>query len=105
MHRIALLFTLHFGGSPASRDGWFSADKTKHFLASAFVQSVSFSALRSTSMSRSASLEGATAVSGTVGVGKELYDKWFGGDPSLKDLAWDAGGIATVSLLLVRTQR
>jgi uncharacterized protein YfiM (DUF2279 family) len=44
-------------------------------------------------------------VAGTVGVGKELYDKRFGGDPSLKDLVWDAGGIATVSFLLVRTQR
>jgi uncharacterized protein YfiM (DUF2279 family) len=105
MHRVALLLTLHFGGPPGSGDRWFSADKTKHFLTSAFVQSVSFSALRTTGIARSTSLLGATAVAGTVGVGKELYDKRFGGDPSLKDLVWDAGGIATVSFLLVRTQR
>ena len=105
MHRLALLLTLHFGGSPESGDRWFSADKTKHFFTSALVQSLSFSALRATGMKRSPSLLGATIVAGSVGAGKELYDKRFGGDPSFKDLAWDAAGIASVSALLVRTQR
>jgi uncharacterized protein YfiM (DUF2279 family) len=43
-------------------------------------------------------------VSLSIGVGKELYDRRFGGDPSFKDLTWDAAGIAAASLLLRRTE-
>jgi putative lipoprotein len=104
MRGLALLFTLHFGGEPAGRDPWFSPDKAKHFFMSAFVQSASFSALRLAGASRTGSLVGASAASLSVGVGKELYDKKFGGDPSLKDLTWDGAGITAASLLLARTE-
>jgi uncharacterized protein YfiM (DUF2279 family) len=40
-----------------------------------------------------------------VSVGKELYDRRYGGDPSLKDLAWDGAGIVAASVLLRNTQR
>lgn len=103
MRGMMLLFTLHFSGAPRG-DAWFAADKAKHFFASAFVQSASFSLLRASGVGRRDALLGATAVSSAVGVGKELSDMRFGGDPSLEDLAWDGAGIAAMFLLLRRTQ-
>ena len=105
MHGLVLLFTLHFGDAPASGDRWLSADKAKHFFTSAFVQSASFSAFREVRVSRKGSLIGATAMSAAVGVGKELYDRKFGGDPSFRDLAADGAGILAATVLLRRTER
>jgi uncharacterized protein YfiM (DUF2279 family) len=103
MRGLLLLFTLHFSGAPRG-DSWFAADKAKHFFASAFVQSTSFSLLRAGGVGRRDALRGATVVSSAVAVGKELYDMRFGGDPSLKDLAWDGAGIAAATVLLRHTQ-
>ena len=107
MRGLALLFTLHFGGGDEHPcgDRWLSADKAKHFFAAAFVQSASFSMLRSTGLSRSVSLAGATVVTGVVSVGKELHDRTSGGTPSLRDLTWDAAGAAAATALLVHTER
>ena len=105
MRGWALLFSLHLGPDHAAgADRWFSADKAKHFFTAAFVQSASFSALRATGVGRSGSLAGATGVASAVSVGKEVYDKKYGGDPSFKDLTWDAAGILAASALLRRTQ-
>jgi uncharacterized protein YfiM (DUF2279 family) len=106
MRGLALLFTLHFGGDEhPGGDRWFSADKAKHFFAAAFVQSASFTALRATGLSRTVSLAGATIATGTISVGKELYDRTSGGTPSLRDLTWDAAGAAAATTLLVHTRR
>jgi putative lipoprotein len=106
MHALALVFTLHFGRAGGTAgDAWLSRDKAKHFFMSAFVQSASFSALRTTRLSRNGSLIGATIVSAGVGVGKELYDQRYGGDPSLKDLAADGAGILAATALLRHTER
>lgn len=104
MRGLFLVFTLGFG-EPRPADRWFSADKAKHFFVSAFVQSASFSALRAADVSRDASLAGATIVSSTLAIAKELADARRGGSPSFKDLAWDAAGMAAVSALLARTER
>jgi uncharacterized protein YfiM (DUF2279 family) len=100
-----LLLVLSLGGSPASRadDGWLSADKVKHFLTSAFVQSLAYGSLRGAGASHGAALVGATVTTAAVGVGKELYDARTGGDPNARDLAWDAAGAGAVSLLLAQT--
>ena len=104
MPTIALLFTLHFGAAP-SADRWIAPDKAKHFFTSAFLQSVSFSVLRSARVGKTGALIGATALTATVGVGKELYDARFGGDPSFRDLTADGAGIVAASLLLAHTER
>ena len=103
MRGVLLLFSLHFSAAP-SADGWFAADKAKHFFTSAFVQSASFSLLRASGVRRHDALLGATVFSAAVGVGKELSDMRFGGDPSLKDLAWDGAGIAAMTVVLSHTQ-
>jgi uncharacterized protein YfiM (DUF2279 family) len=105
MRGWALLFTFHLGQEHPAGDRWFSADKAKHFFTAAFVQSVSFSGLRATGLSRKGSLVGASVFTAGVSVGKEVYDKRFGGTPSAKDLAWDAAGMVAASALLHRTER
>jgi len=40
-----------------------------------------------------------------MSVGKEVRDARTGGDASIKDLVWDAGGAAGASVLLRQTRR
>lgn len=109
MRTLFLVFSFHLGGgggaTQPTKDSWFATDKAQHFFMAAFVQSLSFSGLRAVELSRGASLVGATVASSAVSVGKELYDAKHGGDPSVKDLTWDAAGIGAATLLLRRTQR
>ena len=104
MRGFLLVFSLHHAPA-ASGDGWLSADKLQHFFSSAFVQSISYGALRGVGTGHGAALAGASVTTAAVGVGKELYDARHQGDPSVRDLAWDAAGAGSVSLLLVRTAR
>ena len=90
-------------GAPGDR--WWGPDKVKHFFISAFVQSVSYSALRLTRLDHAPSLGGATVVSAAVGLGRELHDRRTKGLFSVPDLAWDAAGIGAASLALSRTSR
>ena len=105
MHHLVLVFALHLGPEHPGGDSWFGADKPKHFFAAAFVQTLSFGALRSTRLPPNASLVGATVVSSAVSVGKELHDRASGGIFSVKDLTWDAAGIGGATALLRRTER
>ena len=102
-----LLLVLSLNGSPRTQpdDGWLSPDKVKHFLTSAFVQSLAYGSLRGVGASHNAALVGATVTTAAVGVGKEMYDARTGGDPSVRDLAWDAAGAGVVSLMLAHTAR
>ena len=105
IHGLVLLFTINFGQDHRPDDRWFAMDKTKHFFTAALVQSVSFSGLRMTGLSRSGSLVGATVVAGAVSIGKEIVDKRGSGTPSFKDLAWDGAGMALAGVMLSRTER
>lgn len=103
MRGLALILTLHFGGDPKPVDRWLAPDKAKHFFLSVFVESVSFSVLRSAHIGRNASLVGASAVTAGTGLGREIYDHFHPGTPSLKDLAWDGVGIAAAAVVLHQT--
>lgn len=105
MRGFVLLFTLHWSNDHPRGDSWFGVDKVKHFATAAFVQSVSFSTLRLTSVNKSQSLVGATIVTLTASVGKEVVDRRRGGEFSYKDLTWDAAGIGTASVLLNQTRQ
>jgi putative lipoprotein len=98
-----LVFTLH-RSDLAAGDRWVAADKVKHFFMAAFVESGSFSALRLTGMHRTPALNSAIGVAAGIGVGKEVYDRFAGGDPSFKDLTWDAAGIAAAGVVLHQTK-
>jgi uncharacterized protein YfiM (DUF2279 family) len=105
MRALALVIAFHFAPPADAGDRWFAPDKAKHFFMAAFVQSASYGALRLTGVHRRGALIGATVAASAVSVGKELYDREFGGDPSWKDLTWDAAGIAAATLVLRRTPR
>ena len=86
--------------APAPADRWFGSDKVKHFLMSALIQSASYSAARSAGVSRSNAQLGASVISMTFGIAKEVRDKRQARPFSVRDLAWDgAGALAAAALL------
>jgi uncharacterized protein YfiM (DUF2279 family) len=102
MIRVVAMLTVLSG--PPSADRWFGADKLKHFLMSAMVQSTAFSAARAAGIRRpSAQIVGGVS---TVSVGflKELHDRRSGKPFSLRDLLWDAGGGVSAAALLNGTR-
>ena len=101
--KLTFLLALTLQGQPADR--WFSADKIKHFFMAAFVQSVTYSALRATQVEHRSSLIGATAANVVISVGKEVADSRRTGLFSRRDLVWDAAGAGASTLLLIRTER
>jgi uncharacterized protein YfiM (DUF2279 family) len=103
MRGLWLVFSL--GPAALSGDQWLASDKVKHFFSSAFVQSMSYGALRTTGLGHGASLAGASLTSAAVGVGKEVHDSRVKGEFSLRDLSWDAAGAGAATVLLVRTRR
>ena len=105
MRGLLLVFTLGSAPRPAEGDSWLGADKVQHFFTSAFVQSLAYGSLRAAGVHHGAALAGATATTAAAGIGKELHDLRGRGDPSVKDLAWDAAGAGAATILLVRTAR
>ncbi|MGH7718008.1 MAG: DUF2279 domain-containing protein [Gemmatimonadaceae bacterium] len=102
---FALLLALHGTLAPPPDDGWFSADKIKHFFVAAFVHSLTYSALRSADLDHRDALAAAAVATGAIAVGKELRDMRRESGFSGRDLAWGAAGVAGASLLLDRTRR
>ena len=86
-------------------DRWFAPDKIKHFFLAAFVQSVSYSALRVADVEHSAAVAGASGITALAALGKELYDRRTESGFSPRDLVWDAAGASGATLLLSRTVR
>ena len=102
MRGLLLVFTL--GRAPEhSRDAWFGPDKLQHFFTSAFVQSLGYGVLRRAGAEQGPAITGASIATAIVGVGKEVRDRRTKGEFSVRDLAWDAAGAGSASLLLVRT--
>jgi len=103
MLSLMLIFHLSAAGDHPGGDSWIGVDKVKHFFMGAFVQSVSYSAIRLAGARHNESLWGATAVTAGVGLGKELWDRGGGGTPSAKDFAWDMLGAGAATLVLRRS--
>lgn len=103
MHRFWLVFSLMQEGH--THDQWFGGDKLQHFFSSAFVQSMSYGALRTAGVSHGAALAGATTTTAIVGVAKEVHDLHVKNEFSYRDLTWDAAGTGAATILLVRTRR
>jgi len=105
MRGFLLVFSLNHAPGAPTGDGWFGADKIQHFFSAAFVQTISYGVLRGGGVSHGAALGGASVVTATIGIGKEVYDARHKGDPSVRDLAWDAAGAGAMTVLLSRTAR
>jgi putative lipoprotein len=88
------------------RDSWFGIDKIKHFFMSAFIESVSYSALQAAHANHRSAMAGAIGVTAAFGIGREIHDSR---NPknifSVKDLSWDAIGAGAGLVLLSHTIR
>ena len=105
---VLVLGSFQFGG-PQERtradDRWLARDKAFHFVASAVIQSAGHTALRSGGLDyRDASLA-AGALTLSVGVGKEIWDRSQGRYFSWKDLTADAFGGGSAAVLVRQIDR
>ena len=107
MNRLAglcLAVNVIYAQAAVTRDSWFGIDKIKHFFISAFIESVSYSALQAAHVDRRPAMAGAIGVSAAFGVARELHDKRTPGNHfSYRDLTWDALGITAGAVMLKRT--
>src|SRR5216117_2329875 len=87
-------------------DAWFGIDKIKHFFMSAFIESVSFSALQAARVHHRSAMAGAIGITFGLGLGREIHDKRTPGNIfSVRDLAWDVIGTGAGAVLLSHTIR
>jgi uncharacterized protein YfiM (DUF2279 family) len=103
---LSLAVHLIYAQAAVVRDSWFSPDKIKHFFMSAFIESVTYSALQAARVSHRPALGGAIGVTMAIGVGREIHDKRTPGNIfSVRDLTWDAVGATAGAVLLSQTRR
>lgn len=104
--RFALVFALWGGPHARSADDpWFGRDKFFHFAASALVQGAAHAALRANGRDYGQASTGAAIVTASVGVGKELWDRWRGRDFSFRDLTWDGIGGVSAAVTIRQVDR
>lgn len=103
---LVLVLAPAVAGAQTRSDNWFGPDKVKHFFMSALVQSITYSVAQVTTRApRSSLLLSASVASAAVGIGKEMHDRGSYGLFSVRDIAWDAAGAGTASLMLARTRQ
>lgn len=83
---------------PHPADPWFGTDKVKHAVVAFAVQGGSYAAFRTVGAHDTA-IVGATVATVGVSLLKERFDRNRTGF-SLRDLAWDALGIALASVIV-----
>lgn len=94
----ALALMLALGGArpayAADPDPWFGQDKALHFAATSVLGLSGYAVTATLTDRRELRVLGGVAVGLGAGIAKELLDLAGFGDPSWKDLAWDAIGTA-----------
>ena len=91
---------------PPHPDPWFGIDKVKHFFMSAFINSVSYSALQAAKVNHHSAMAGAIGITMAAGLGREIHDMRVPGNIfSVRDLTWDAIGTAAGAVLTAHTIR
>jgi len=92
--------------APPHQDAWFGIDKIKHFFMSAFIESLTYSALQAARVNHRPALSGAIGVTLAIGVGREIHDKRTPGNIfSVRDLTWDVIGATAGAVMLAHTTR
>ena len=100
MHTLVLALSLSLAGGHSGGDRWLAPDKLKHFFMSAFIESASYSVLRSARVNHHDAIVGAAGIAVSVGLGKELHDSRSGEGFSMRDLTWDVAGTAAGAAFL-----
>jgi putative lipoprotein len=103
---IASKAALAQGSRPPHPDPWFGIDKVKHFFMSAFINSVSYSALQAARVNHHSAMAGAIGITMAAGLAREIHDMRVPGNIfSVRDLTWDAIGTAAGAVLTSHTIR
>jgi uncharacterized protein YfiM (DUF2279 family) len=102
---VLVFGAVQFGAAPERArqgpdDHWLARDKAYHFVASALIQSVAHTALRTTGSPYAEASVAAGVVTLGAGVGKELWDRSRGRIFSWKDLGADFAGGGTGAVLV-----
>ena len=67
---FCLAVNVIYAQTAVSRDSWFGIDKIKHFFISAFIESVSYSALQAAHVKRRPALGAAIGVTAAFGIAR-----------------------------------
>jgi len=81
--------------SAADKDPWWGRDKALHFSACFLFAADGYAGASVFTTRESTRLAAGTGLAVAAGAAKELYDKYAGGDASLRDFTWDVVGAAT----------
>lgn len=85
-------------------DGFFGADKVKHFFLTAFIQSLVYSTAQALGADRPDAMRASLGVAAGAAIGREVYDARVKGRFSVPDLLWGAGGMGAASAMLRHTK-
>ncbi|HEX6558870.1 MAG TPA: hypothetical protein VF021_05390 [Longimicrobiales bacterium] len=85
------------------RDRWLAEDKLKHFTMSYGITVFAYAGARSFA-GHDGSIALAIGAGGAAGILKELYDRAHARPFSLRDLLWDAGGVAVGYAMIKNTR-
>ncbi|MGH7481178.1 MAG: hypothetical protein ACRELV_03415, partial [Longimicrobiales bacterium] len=85
-------------------DDWLAEDKLKHLTVSFGATTFGYGAATLAGLDHDAGVAAAIGIAAALGVAKELRDRRSGGPFSVRDLVWDAAGIAAGFLLVDATR-
>jgi putative lipoprotein len=91
----AALVMLATPARAAGRDPWLGRDKALHFAASFTIAGIGYAFASDVTSHRPARIATALGLALAAGLAKEGLDALGYGDPSVRDLAWDAIGSVT----------
>jgi uncharacterized protein YfiM (DUF2279 family) len=92
-------------GHARAQDRWMGADKARHFAATFSLASAGYAAAAALTAEPVPRFGAAATLAMGAGVAKEMHDRATRGDPSLRDLAWDAIGTTTGLVVAWLVQR
>ena len=88
---------------PLAPDRWFGEDKFKHFAFSYMITVGAFAGARFITGQEESIMIGA-GLGLAAGIAKELYDRRTNRSASMRDLLWDAAGVATGIIIASHTR-
>jgi putative lipoprotein len=92
---LALLAPVGGSAHAADPDPWFGSDKALHFSLSAGIAAGGYAVAAQLTDDRRWRLASGAGLAIAAGAGKELLDRYDGGDSSWRDFTWDVIGTAT----------
>jgi len=95
--------SISFPLSSSAPDKWLGEDKLKHFALSYMITVGGYAGARFVAGHAESVMIGA-GIGLAAGVAKELYDRKNKRSASLRDLIWDAAGIATGLMIAAKTR-